>query len=171
MHRINRPFLPLAAVASLTLTGCASAGGNFPSLAKRPYESANPIEEKAVDEKLTTILSADLQRQINALLSRSSAAHEAFENSVPSVLSLVPSAGSPGSDSWVNAHMVLSRTDSLRADGVAALGEIDRLVASEREKGADAGLVALLSVPQGQIAALVSAQTIEIDRLTRLIGI
>ena len=76
-----------------------------------------------------------------------------------------------GSESWVNAHMLLSRADAARSDSVAALGEIDRLIAGEREKGADAGLVSLLSVPQSQIAALVNAQTAEIERLSRLIGV
>lgn len=173
MHHINRSFLCLAASASLTLGGCASTDGDFPSLAKRPYEKANPIEEVAVVEKLTTSLSADLQRQINTLLSRSSAAHAAFESSLPSMQSVAQSAGNsaPGSESWVNAHTKLSRTDSLRADGVAALGEMDRLVARERENGADSGLVALLSAPQQKIAERVKAENAEIERLTQLIGL
>ena len=173
MHRINQTFLPLAAIAALTLGGCASASGDFPSLAKRPYEKANPVEEVAVAETLTTTLSADLQRQVDALLSRSSMAHAAFENALPSVRATIQSAGNPvtGSESWANAHTALSRTDSLRADSVAALGEIDRLVAREREKGADSGLVALLTAPQQIIAGRVTAENAEVERLTQLIGL
>lgn len=173
MHRINQIFLPLAAIAALTLGGCASASGDFPSLAKRPYEKANPVEEVAVAETLTTTLSADLQRQVDALLSRSSMAHAAFENALPSVRATIQSAGNPvtGSESWANAHTALSRTDSLRADSVAALGEIDRLVAREREKGADSGLVALLTAPQQIIAGRVTAENAEVERLTQLIGL
>lgn len=173
MLRINQTFLPLAAIASLTLVGCASASGDFPSLAKRPYEKANPIEEVAVVETLTTTLSADLQKQVDALLSRSSVAHAAFENAAPSVRALAQSAGgsATGSESWINAHQELSRTDSLRADGVAALGEMDRLVASEREKGIDSGLVALLTAPQQKIAERVIAENAEVERLAQLIGL
>ena len=173
MHNINRTFLPLVATASLALAGCASATGDFPSLAKRPYEKENPIEEVAVVETLSTELSADLQQQVDALLSRSSAAHAAFENALPAVRSLIQSIGNPttGSESWVNAHTVLSRTDSLRADDVAALGEMDRLVANEREKGADTGLVALLSAAQQQISDRVKAENAEVERLTQLIGL
>ncbi len=173
MHRINQTFLPLAAIAALTLGGCASASGDFPSLAKRPYEKANPVEEVAVAETLTTTLSVDLQRQVDALLSRSSMAHAAFENALPSVRATIQSAGNPvtGSESWANAHTALSRTDSLRADSVATLGEIDRLVAREREKGADAGLVALLTAPQQIIAGRVTAENAEVERLTQLIGL
>ena len=173
MYRINRTFLLLTAFASLTLSGCASADGDFPSLAKRPYEKANPIEEIAVVETLTTMLPADLQKQVDALLSRSSVAHAAFENVLPATRSIIQAAGNPatGSESWVNAHTVLSRTDSLRADGVAALGEMDRLVATEREKGADSGLVALLTAPQQTIAGRVTAENAEVERLTQLIGL
>ena len=173
MHRINQTFLPLAAIAALTLGGCVSASGDFPSLAKRPYEKANPVEEVAVAETLTTTLSADLQRQVDALLSRSNMAHAAFENALPLVRATIQSAGNPvtGSESWANAHTALSRTDSLRADGVAALGEMDRLVAREREKGADSGLVALLAAPQQTIAGRVTAENAEVERLTQLIGL
>jgi hypothetical protein len=174
MDSINRTFLPVAVIASLTLGGCASAEGDFPSLAKRPYEKANPIEEPvAVAETLTATLPADLQRQIDALLSRSSLAHAAFETSAPSLRSVIQSAGNPalGSESWINAHMTLSRTDSLRSDGVAALGEIDQLIARARDNGADSGLIALLSAPQQKIAERVSAENAEIERLTQLIGL
>ena len=173
MLRINQTFLPLAAFTSLTLVGCASASGDFPPLAKRPYEKANPVEDVAVAETLTTTLSADLQKQVDTLLSRSSVAHAAFENAVPSVRATIQSAvnPSPGSEAWINAHMVLSRTDSLRADGLAALGEVDRLVAAEREKGADTGLVALLTAPQKTIAERVNTENAEIERLAQLIGL
>jgi hypothetical protein len=173
MLRINQTFLSLAAIASLTLGGCASATGDFPSLAKRPYEKANPVEEVAVVETLTTTLSADLQKQVDALVSRSSVAHAAFENALPSMRSTIQSAGNPatGSESWANAHTALSRTDSLRADGVAALGEMDRLVARERENGADSGLVALLTAPQQIIAERVISENAEVERMTQLIGL
>ena len=174
MLRINQTLLPLAIATSLTLTGCASLEGDFPSLAKRPYEKANPVEEPvAAPETLTTALPADLYQTINALLLRSSTAHSAFENAVPSVRSVVQSASNAanGSEAWINAHLESSSTDSLRADGVAALGEIDRLVAREREKGVDSGLVALLIAPQQKIAERVIAENAEVERLAQLIGL
>jgi hypothetical protein len=173
MYSFNQTLLPLAAIASLTLCGCASATGDFPSLAKRPYEKANPVEELAVVETLTTTLSADLQKQVDALLVRSGVAHAAFQNALPSLRSTIQSAGNPATDSesWANAHTALSRTDSLRADGVAALGEMDRLVAREREKGADSGLIALLTAPQHTIAGRVTSENAEVERLTQQIGL
>jgi hypothetical protein len=174
MFQINRPFLFSILLPAFALSGCASVEGDFPSLAKRPYEKANPIEEPPIAvETLTKALPADLQRQVDSLVARSSAAHAAFETSLPSVRAVIQSAGNPapGSEPWINAHMVLSRTDSTRADNVAALGEIDQLIAREREKGADAGLIALLLAPQQKIAERLNAENTEIERLTQLIGL
>jgi hypothetical protein len=67
--------------------------------------------------------------------------------------------------------MIVSRAEGARADGVAALSEIDQLIARERDKGADKGLIALLAGPQSQLAAIVDEDTAEIDRLARLIGL
>jgi hypothetical protein len=163
-----------AATLALLLTGCASIEGEFPSLAKRPYEDADPLAEPVLaPAPVTTTLPAELQTKLSTLLSRARTAQAAFETALPAAASAAQSAagGTPGTEAWVNAHMLLSRADSARADAVAALGEIDRLIAGERERGADAGLVSLLSMQQNQIAILVSEQTAEIDRLTRLIGV
>jgi hypothetical protein len=54
---------------------------------------------------------------------------------------------------------------------VAALSEIDQLIARERDKGADRGLIALLAQPQGQLAAIVNEDSTEIDRLATMIGL
>ncbi len=169
MHKINS-----IALLAFLLTGCASVEGDFPSLSKREYESADPLAvPEAPPQPVTAALPTELKDKTDALLARARSAHSAFEAALPAAQSAAQSASgaASGSESWVNGHMVLSRADGARADAVAALGEIDRLIASERDKGADAGLVALLSAPQAQIAALVNAETTEIDRLARMIGI
>ena len=75
---------------------------------------------------------------------------------------------SPGSEAWVNAHMELSRLDKTRADSVAALGEMDGLIADQIQ--GDSAYVALLVDAQQSIATEVAAQRSEIDRLSRQIG-
>jgi hypothetical protein len=164
----------LFAASALLLSGCASVEGDFPSLSKRPYETDTPIEETvAAPAPVTTAMPAELERQTSGLVARARKAHAAFEAALGSARSAAQSASgsTPGSESWVNAHMVLSRADGARADAVAALGEMDQLIAREREKGADAGLTALLAAPQGRIAELVNAENAEIERLSRIIGI
>lgn len=174
MSRINQPFLFLTTAATLALSGCAGVAGDFPSLAKRPYEQADPVQEPVVAQApLTTVLPAALQAQTDSLLSRSRAAHNAYALALPSAQNAVAAASgvATGSESWVNAHMILSRADSARADGMAALGAIDQLISKERESGADAGLLDLLSAPQSQIADLVNAENAEIERLAKQIGL
>lgn len=174
MHNINRTFLPLAVTASLALSGCGSVEGDFPSLGKRPYERENPIEDTVASAvPLTTTLPADLQKQTDSLLSRSGTAHAAYQSALSSALGVIQSArnSAPGSEAWVNAHAVLSRVDSVRADGMVALGEIDQIVTQQRESGADMGLVALLSAPQQRIADRVDVENAEIERLAKLIGL
>lgn len=169
MHKINS-----AALLAFLLTGCASVEGDFPSLSKRPYETDTPVEDPAANPPpVTTTLPADLRGKTDDLLARARKSHSAFEAALPPARSAAQSASgsASGSEAWVNAHMILSRADGARADAVAALGEIDRLIAGVRDQGADAGLVALLSEPQSRIAAMVNEETAEIDRLAKLIGL
>ena len=73
-----------------------------------------------------------------------------------------------GSESWVNAHMQLSRLDKIRADSVAALGQLDTLIADEID--ADSAYVTLLVEYQQNITNDVAAQRAEIDRMSNQIG-
>jgi hypothetical protein len=170
----NKACLASVTVLALSLGGCASVEGDFPSLSKRPYETDNPVEQDSLPSApLTSFLPANLQTQTDGLVARARKAHAAFEAALPAARNAAQSANGavPGSEGWINAHMILSRADGTRADAVAALSELDKLITMERDKGADAGLVALLAKPQGQIAAMVNEETAEIDRLARMIGL
>jgi hypothetical protein len=163
-----------SAALALTLSGCGKMQGEFPSLAKRAYEMENPVAEpEIVAAPVTTALPADLQAKTDSLLARSRTAHAAYQSALPAAQAAVQSAtnAATGSEAWVNAHMVLSRADSARTDGLAALGEIDTLISKQREAGADAGLLALLNAPQQQIADQVASENAEIDRLAKQIGL
>jgi hypothetical protein len=167
-------YSPALIFVTLLLCSCANVEGDFPSLSKRPYETADPVaEQNAVPAPLTSALPADLKARIDDMVARNRKAHAAYEAAIPAARSAAQSASgaSAGGESWVNAHMVLSRADGARTDAVAALSEIDQLIAHERDKGADAGLIALLAGPQGQIAELVNAENAEIERLAKLIGL
>jgi hypothetical protein len=167
-------FIFATAALAMLLSGCTSVEGDFPSLSKRPYETDNPLAEPAAPiPQITTALPAELKAQTDALLARGQKAHAAFEAALGPARAAAQSAGgaAAGSEAWVNAHMIVSRADGARADGVTALSEIDQLIALQRDKGADKGLIALLSAPQEQLAAFVNQDTAEIDRLARMIGL
>ncbi len=166
-------FLPFVGVLALCLAGCASTEGDFPSLSKRPYENADPVKETdSVLANVTTALPPALASQTDGLLIRSRKAASAFASAFPLVQSSARGASGSisGSEIWAQAHMMLSRLDASRSDGVAALADVDRLIAVERDRGADSGLLSLLETVQSEIAETVSDQNARIGELHNLIA-
>lgn len=162
-------------VLALLVSGCASDKGDFPSLSKRPYETDDPLGEvaEAPAPPVATTLPADLQQKLDALLARGRAASAAYEAAIPDahIAARGASGSAVGSETWVNAHMILSRADGARADGVAALGELDKLIAQQTADGADAGIISLLSKPEEILAKQIDAQNDEVERIAAMIGV
>ncbi len=155
------------------LGGCAMEDANFPSLAKRPYESSDPIAEPPSEpEILSTSLPDALRAQANAIVARSDAADAAFQGALPATRQAARAAAgaATGSERWVAAQQEVSRLEKRRAGSLTALAELDKLVAAERDKGADSGLVALLTPFQEKVRRDVEAQTAAVVELTNLIG-
>jgi hypothetical protein len=116
------------------------------------------------------VLSAELATKLNALLVRHTSANLDFLRGLGTVQSTASKAAgtAPGSEAWVNAQLMLSRLDKMRADSVAALREFDGLIA---DAGAvDADMAALVTDAQRPVTEDVAAQSAEIARLSRLIG-
>ena len=158
-------FAPL-----ILLTACAADEGMFPSLERRPYESKDPIAAPEAPPPAPVSLPPGLATRVDALNVRHRTAEAAFAKDLPSIQSVASKAAgsAPGSESWVNAHLELSRLDKARADSVAVVREFDSLI-SEQADG-DTDFVPLLTDAQKPIADAVAAQNAEIERLSRLIG-
>lgn len=163
-----RTFLPCLVLLTL-LGACNTVEGEFPSLERRPYENNNPISTPEAPPP-PVALPADLSAKVNALNARHRAAQRAFDTDLPSLQSVASrAAGSAaGSETWVNAHLQLSRLDKARADSVAAVREFDTLISEQSDT--DSNLVPLLTEAQRPVADAVAAQNAEIERLSRLIG-
>jgi hypothetical protein len=161
---------------TLSLAGCSTPEGTFPSLAKRPFETNAPAAEPdSIPVLKATALPADLSAKIDALMARHIKAKAAYDAASPAVRSLANgAAGSPvGSEAWVNAQQQLSRLDKARYDSVAVQGELDELVTEQNDaesKNGTASFLDLLAPYQAMIAEDVAAQAKEIDRLAALIG-
>ena len=153
-----------------TLAACASTEGQFPSLERRAYETRAPISSPADSPPAPSVLSPDLAAKVDALLARHSAAQASFERTLPSVQSTTSRASgtAPGSEAWVNAHVVLSRLDKVRSESVGVLRDFDALIADAGTR--DAGVAALVTEAQRPIADDLALQNAEIARLSRLIG-
>ena len=173
MHRVNRTLLALIAGACLSLGACSLPEGEFPSLAKRPNETTEPVAEPASEPQiLSTRLPDSLRTQLERLLGKHETADSAFRAALPAARQTAQSAAgsASGSENWVVAQMEVSRLEEKRSDSLSALAEIDQLAAGERDKGADAGLIALMAPYQEKVRRAVDAQTEEIVKLTNLIG-
>ena len=154
----------------MLLTACAADEGMFPSLDRRPYESKNPIAAPEAPPPAPVALPAELAARVDLLAARHKAAQAIFTRDLPTIQSIASKAAgsAPGTESWVNAHLQLSRLDKARADSVAAAREFDTLISEQAD--ADSDLVPLLTEAQKPLADAVAAQNAEIERLSRLIG-
>jgi hypothetical protein len=163
-----KPASPLLLLSALT--ACAAPGVQFPSLERRPHETNTPVAASAESRAPSAVLSVELATQSNALLVRHTAANQDFLRALGAVQSTASKAAgtAPGSEAWVNAQLVLSRLDKMRAGSVAVLREFDGLIA---DAGAvDADMAALVTEAQRPVSEDVAAQSTEIERLSRLIG-
>ena len=163
-----KPASPLLLL--FALTACAAPGVQFPSLERRAYETNAPVAAPAGSPPSSAALPAELAAQSSALLARHMAVNLEFLRALGVVQSTASKAAgtSPGKEAWVNAHVVLSRLDKMRAGSVAVLRDFDVLIADAGS--VDAGVAALLTEAQRPVAEDVAAQSAEIDQLSRLIG-
>ncbi len=163
-----KPASPLLLL--LILAACGTNEGGFPSLERRSYEADALIQAAIEPAAAPSIFSGELDAKVDALQARHTAAHSAYLRGLPAVQAITSKASgsSPGSEAWVNAHLMLSRLDQMRSDSVAALRDFDGLIA---EAGArDMGLAALLTEAQRPVIDDVAEQNLEIARLSKVIG-
>ena len=154
----------------ILLASCGSIDGQFPSLERRAYENNDAITAPITPPAAPVSMSVELRAQVDALLARHKIAHAAYLERLDAVRSVAArAAGSaPGSEAWVNAHVILSRLDKIRDDSVAVVRAFDGLIADAN--AGDSGLSALLTDAQKPVVDDVAAQNDEIRRLSRLIG-
>jgi hypothetical protein len=152
------------------LAACGTIEGEFPSLERRPYESNSPVLAPEAPPPAILSLPDALAAKVDGLHARHRTAQGAFAKDLASMQALaLRAAGSPaGSETWVNAHLQLSRLDKTRTDSVMVVREFDTLIAEQGD--ADSALVPLLSDAQKPVADAVTAQNADIERLSRLIG-
>jgi hypothetical protein len=164
-------FKPASSLLLLViLAACAAPGAYFPSLAPRLSEANAPVVALAESAAPSAALPAELAAKSNALLARHQVANQEFLRGLGAVRSTASKAAgaSPGTESWVNAHMLLSRLDKARADSVAALRDFEGLIDDAGAR--DAEISILLTDAAKPVAEDVAAQNAEIARLSRVIG-
>lgn len=154
--------------------GCSAPAGGFPSLAKRPFELAQPAGP--VEEPVTApaILPREMEMRLGGLMDRHRSAIGEFDRNLPGVQEKVAAAAgaSVGDEAWVVAQMHLSRLDKIRDRSLEILGDVDLLaVAAQDAESAGQGerISALVMPYQEQVANDVARQNAEIEALAAML--
>lgn len=158
----------LLAALALMLSGCAGAPQNYPSLAKRPIESA-PVATVApppAPVPADPALSAEIARYVEQAdkgAAAFDAAHERADRAVRGA-----SGASVSSDAWVAAQVAISALESARNDSVSALASLDTLYVTRSNAIADgeaAGGLDDIDAARAAALSLVDQQNDRIDAM------
>ena len=145
--------------------------GDFPSLAKRPFEDGAAIEPPAPTPRPTvSSLPAPLQTALSDAVARSNDAHRKFLKNLPGVKNRVNAArrSMVSSEAWVVAQMDLAALEMMRSPSIAALADVDALYLQRLNaefEDAPTGGAAIIGEKRNQIQAQVNAQQSEIDAM------
>lgn len=165
----------LLLLTMISVSGCAMQKGDFPSLAKRPFENGPSIAEPdPVQPPATANLSPALQAAVSDVVAISMAANGKFMDSLPAVRNRVRAArnSAVSSEAWVVAQMEMAALEMTRSPSVEALADMDRLYLQQLRAemdGAAAGSAAIVGRYQEQVRRQVSDQQSAIDELREMI--
>ncbi|WP_422345634.1 hypothetical protein [Parasphingorhabdus sp.] len=161
----------LVPLLGLSLSACAMKEGDFPSLAKRPYEDIPAIPDiDTTQPALMEALPPVLKNAVDKAVQQSDTAHESFLQRLPGVKKSVSAArgSAPASESWVVAQVQLSALEMNRSPSVSALADLDSLYMKrldEEFSGEEKGAAILIARSREKVEAQVSRQQREIDQL------
>ncbi|OYY67927.1 hypothetical protein [Sphingomonas sp. 28-63-12] len=149
--------------ALLALAGCVAPTGRYPSLLVRPVEQ----QDQSEPVRAAAVASADpaLDAQITALNDTLAGDAAAFPAAVDRATTATRAARGArvGSEAWLSAQAAISALDSLRAQSLSALVDIDRLAIDRAQAGLPA--YPAIAVLRDRAEAQVAAQTAAIDTL------
>lgn len=157
----------LAAIA-LFLSGCAGAPQSYPSLAKRPVESA-PVAEAApppAPVPADAALSAEIARHVSQADKGAATFDAAYARAMKAVSAA--KGASVSSDPWVAAQADISALEAARNDSVSALASLDTLYvqrSNEVAAGKAAGGLEDIDAARAATLSLVDQQNDRIDAL------
>lgn len=165
-----RYLMKFGAVFAVLTSGCAKVG-DFPSLAKRPFETnaatgtlapitklENIQPEIASDPALTAKLAVISSR------ARNSALPFATNYAIAQRSVSAASSASPGSEAWVTAQLAISRLEPLRSPAQSALVSMDE-ESKRTERGVSTSDRALIAATRAEALAIADAQTAQVQAL------
>ena len=133
--RCNRALLLVPLLAA-----CATADGDYPSLAIRDAERVGgTFEPVAPTPYMPPPTPAAVVDRLAQLAADAASAHRAFLAEAPAARSAVAAAGGAafGSDGWARASVALAGLESARSQAMIALADLDRLMVDAALQGGE----------------------------------
>ena len=129
--------LPVSLIPVLLLGACASAQGEYPSLARRPIERVTGTLQSPPAPPPPAAVEPAVARQLDSLLARIRAADAKFQAREARVRQLISAANgaAKASEAWSRAMIALAELDAARSEGMVALADIDAIYAASRIEG------------------------------------
>ena len=158
----------LLTTLALLLSGCAGPQQSYPSLAKRPIESA-PVADPAAPPA-PVAADAALSAEITRYVGQANMGRDAFDAAYARADKAVKSAAgaSVSSDSWVAAQVAISALEAARNDSVSALASLDTLFVQRSNAVADGkerGGLTDIDAARSATLAMVDQQNDRIDAM------
>jgi hypothetical protein len=171
MPAMMRPFIPSLA---LLLAGCAgtATSGGYPSLAKRPFESANPAAPSVAASAAPQ--DPALDAEVERLRAQVKAGADGFDRAYPKAEALAHAAASSAvsSEAWVAAQGAVSELEAARNDAVSALAALDTLYAARVDAiaaGTATGGAETIDTARGAALAVIDSQNDRLDALKAML--
>lgn len=162
--------LPLVLLSATLLQGCASADGDYPSLALRDAERPDAANRAPSTEGLALIdpapPSAAVQAQIEEQVANARAAHRRFLAALPATRRAVAAGGGAPieSDAYAAAQVALGNLQTISSETAFALADLDALLAARSNALLSTGEVA---AARETVTALVQEERAALDDLER----
>jgi hypothetical protein len=151
---------------SLLLSGCASAGGPYPSLQPRTAEAIDPRLSplRPTNDRPAT---AGLAARLGALVDQAHAGDKAFEPSAIQAERLAATAGARQSESWITAQEALSAAIAAGQMTSTALADIDALEAAalQQNGGIAPNDLKAIDAASAEVATIANAQAQRLSKI------
>lgn len=153
----------------LTVAACASSSASdYPSLARRPVESAAPQTDAA--PVTPPAADADLSTRIAGLVEQAKKGDAGFASAIAAADRRIAAASgaAAGSEPWIDAQQALSGIETARGDSISALATMDSLLVERLDAiaaGKAQGGETELRAAQSEIGAIVDRQNARLDAL------
>jgi len=153
----------LAALACVCTAACATAPGDYPSLAIRDAERVSGTLQPA-EPYVPPAPTPAVMASVEGLVEQAAAAYESYRGMLAGARSAVQTASGAGvgSEAWARASVAIAGLETERSRVMIALAELDRLHVNAATEG---GALEDLEAAQGLVGQMAADQTAAIDEM------